>query len=63
VDPDSDRVYRGPGVALPWETPIEELAKRAVPRRAQQRRNKCPKTVCSFVALLKSERKIRRAIC
>jgi hypothetical protein len=27
VDSDSDRVCRGPGVALPGETPIEELAK------------------------------------
>jgi len=27
VDPDSDRVFRGSGVALPEKTPIEELAK------------------------------------
>jgi hypothetical protein len=39
------------------------LPLRAVALRRQRRRNKCPKTVCSFVALLKSERKIRRAIC
>jgi uncharacterized membrane protein len=45
-----------------WQLRLRLLLRAVAPRR-QQRRNKCPKTVRSFVALLRSERKIRRAIC